>query len=289
MLVLGASGLLGNAMMQVLPESGSLEVYGTIRSDASRALFAQTLSAHLVTLPDVFDDEAVATLFRHVQPDVVINCISPSREALVAGDPLEVIPTCAVLPHRLAAQCARSNARLIHMSTDGVFSGSRGDYCEHDEPDARDIYGLSKYLGEVRQPHAVTIRTSMIGHELRSRQGLLEWFLSQNGHCTCYGRAVFSGLPAVVLAEVVRDTIIPHPDLTGVYHVAAQPITKCDLLRLIAQVYGKSIEIVPADNVVIDRSLNSRRFCDATGYAAPDWPTMIQIMHSYRQRGMALV
>jgi dTDP-4-dehydrorhamnose reductase len=282
-LVLGATGLLGSAMMRGLPDSDDLEVVGTIRSEKSGSLFeAGDLATKLVVLRDVQDYDRVGQLFDEIRPDAVINCISPSRASLVEGDPIQIIPICALLPHQLARLCEEFRARLIHFSTDGVFSGSKGGYTEEDRPDATDVYGISKWLGEPRGPHAITIRTSMIGHEQRGSQGLLEWFLSQEKRCKCYSRAVFSGLPAVVLARIVRDVVLPHPEHSGLYHVAAQPITKCELLRLIADVYGKSIEILPDDTIVIDRSLNAERFRRATGYVAPDWRTLIQAMHSSR-------
>ena len=280
-LVLGASGLLGRAMMRVLPESRDLEVHGTVRTDAAREECSPAANGVLEVLSDVQDEHAFERMLRRVDADVVINCVAPSRESLAASDPIEVIPICAVLPHRLARQCERKGARLIHVSTDGVFSGRRGRYTEDDEPDARDLYGMAKLLGEVHAPHAITIRTSMVGHERRNGRGLLEWFLSQERSCKCFSRAIFSGLPAVVLAAIVRDVIIPRSELRGVYHVAAEPITKCDLLRLIGTVYGRATEIVPDDSVVIDRSLNPQRFRAATGYTPPAWPDMIRTMHSY--------
>lgn len=280
-LVLGASGLLGRAMMRVLPESRDLEVHGTVRTEETREQCRGATRGALEILSDVMDERALQTLFQQRRPDAVINCVAPSRESLGAADPVEVIPVCAVLPHRLARQCESVGARLLHISTDGVFSGRRGGYTEDDEPDARDLYGMSKFLGEVRQGNAVTIRTSMIGHELRNGRGLLEWFLGQDRTCKCFSRAVFSGFPAVVLAAIVRDVIIPHSELSGVYHVAAEPISKCDLLRLVAEVYGRETEIVPDDSVAIDRSLNPRRFRAATGYVPPAWPDMIRTMHAY--------
>lgn len=283
-LVLGASGLLGRAMMRVLPESIELAVHGTVRTEATRAECALATEGALAVLPDAMDESALASHLRATEADVVINCVAPNREALVAADPLQVIPICAVLPHQLARLCERVGARLIHISTDGVFSGRRGNYVEVDEPDARDLYGMSKILGEVREGNALTIRTSIVGHELRKRGGLLEWFLSQDRSCKCFSRAVFSGLPAVVLAAMVRDVIIPHSELRGVYHVAAEPISKCDLLRLIATAYGRATEIVPDESVVIDRSLNPQRFRAATGFVPPAWPDMIRTMHSYWQK-----
>jgi dTDP-4-dehydrorhamnose reductase len=134
----------------------------------------------------------------------------------------------------------------------------------------------------VAYPHTVTLRTSIIGHELQSAHGLVNWFLSQQEHCNGYTRAIFSGLPTVVLAQIIRDVVIPRTDLSGVYHVAAQPISKYDLLKLVADVYGKKIEIVPSDKLVIDRSLNAERFSAATGYVVPGWPELIKLMHSYK-------
>jgi len=171
---------------------------------------------------------------------------------------------------------------LVHISTDGVFSGSKGLYTENDIPDARDLYGLSKLMGEVIAPHAFILRTSMLGPELKCANGLLAWFLSQQETCKCYSRAIFSGLPTVVLAEIIRNYIIPEPELFGVYHVAAQPISKFDLLKLVAEIYGKTIELIPVDQPVYNRSLNPARFRAATGYVAPEWTELIRIMHDYK-------
>ncbi len=279
---MGATGLLGSAMMRVLVESDLLNVLGTVRSEEAKGLFRDDAWSNLLLLRDAQDDDALTRFLSEVSPDVVVNCVSPSRQALIEGDPLQLISICALLPHRLSRICAQLGARLIHVSTDGVFSGNKGGYTEKDEPDAVDVYGLSKRLGEPRGAHSFTIRTSLLGHELRGSNSLLEWFLSQEKRCNCYSRAVFSGLPAVVLAQIVRDVVLPRPELSGVYHIAAEPITKCELLRLIADVYGKSIEVIPDDRIVIDRSLNAERFQRATGYSAPDWKTLIQVMHSFR-------
>jgi len=182
------------------------------------------------------------------------------------------------LPHQLLQLCDDHDARLVHISTDGVFSGQRGDYSENDITDACDLYGLSKRLGEINRPNAVTLRTSIIGPDLGIGHGLLSWFLKQEGSCKGYTRAFFSGLPTVVLAEIIRDFIIPNHNLSGIYHLAAEPISKFNLLREIAFAYGKSIEIIPVDQPIIDRSLNAERFYHATGYIAPNWQTLIATM-----------
>lgn len=274
--------MLGNAMMRTLSESGELEVLGTIRSEEFRRWFPPAIAERLLRMRDVTDSDALRTLLLEIRPQVVVNCISPARGALRKGDALALIPICALLPHQLVDFCGELEARLVHISTDGVFSGRRGAYTEDDVPDPTDVYGLAKLLGEPRAPRAITLRTSMIGHELRGCDGLVEWFLSQRQRCNCFARAVFSGLPTVVLSQVVRDFVLPHPELSGVYHVAGEPISKCELLRLIARTYDNRIEIKEDEGAAIDRSLNAEKFRRATGYVAPDWPTLIQTMYAQR-------
>ena len=154
-------------------------------------------------------------------------------------------------------------------------------YTEGDASDAKDLYGRSKYLGEVDYPHAITLRTSIIGHELEGARSLVGWFLAQEGNVKGFKRAVFSGLPTVEIARIIRDYVIPHPELHGLYHVSAEPINKYDLLRLVAQVYEKEIGIDPDETLVIDRSLDSTRFRKLTGYNPPAWPELIQSMHQF--------
>lgn len=281
-LVLGASGMLGNAMVRVLSEQDGLQVHGTIRSEGSKRFFSATIAERLIAGVDVESQDSLVQVFNRVRPDVVINCVGLIKQLADADDPLQAIPINTLLPHRLARLCELSGARLVHMSTDCVFAGDKGGYRESDSSDATDLYGRSKFLGEVDYPHAITLRTSIIGHELQSAHGLVGWFLAQQDHCKGYTKAIFSGLPTVALAQVVRDVVIPHAELSGVYHVAAQAISKYDLLELVARIYGKTIKIIPSDQLVIDRSLNAERFAEATGYIAPSWPDLIKLMHSYK-------
>jgi len=280
-LVLGASGMLGNAMLRVLDEYESLEVYGTARSCDVGRFFPAKISARLMTGVDVENQDTLMKAFCQVRPQVVINCVGLIKQLAEAGDPLRSIPVNALLPHRLARLCAVSSARLVHISTDCVFSGEKGGYTELDPSDARDLYGQSKYLGEINDPGSITLRTSIIGHALNSSNGLIDWFLGQQGQCRGFTKAVFSGLPTVVLAQIIGDVIIPDSELHGMYHIASDPIAKFDLLKLVAGVYGKSIEIVPDDSLQIDRSLNAGRFRAATAYVAPQWPELVRVMYSY--------
>ena len=279
-LVFGASGMIGSAMFRVLNAKKEWQVLGTLRSDEAKRFFSGDHQDKLVTGVDVEKHDVLVRIFARLKPDVVVNCIGLTKHHKESDDPLLAIPLNALLPHRMANLCSVAGARLIHVSTDCVFAGTKGNYEEDDAPDAVDVYGKSKHLGEVDYPHAITLRTSTIGHELQSAYGLLEWFLSQQKSCKGFNRAIFSGLPSTVFAQVVRDVVIPRPDLHGLYHVGAVAIDKYELLKLIAMVYGKQIDIARNDELSIDRSLNSGRFSHATGYKPAGWLELIQSMHA---------
>lgn len=232
----------------------------------------------------MLDHDTLTSVMARVKPDVVINCVGLIKQLAHAKDPLTALPINAMLPHRLASLCELAGSRLIHVSTDCVFSGRKGLYQESDLSDAEDLYGKSKYIGELHEKaQAITLRTSIIGHEPGSNHALVDWFLSQQNSVRGFTKAIFSGLPTVELARVMKDFVIPHPKLNGLYHVAAEPIDKFRLLSLVAAQYGKSIEIRPDDGLVIDRSLDGARFREATGYVAPDWPELVRRMHQQRE------
>ena len=280
-LILGASGMLGNAVLRFFSQSPDYRAVGTVRSRDALQRLPQALHNQVVPGLDVENADALQQLFARVRPAVVMNCVGLVKQLAQADDPLAAIPINALLPHRLLRLCKSAGARLIHVSTDCVFAGTRGMYREDDPPDATDLYGRSKLLGEVDDEQAVTLRTSVIGPELDSAHGLLSWFLAQRGRVKGYTHAVFSGLPTVELARIVRDFVIPRPDLHGVYHVAGEPIRKYELLTLIAQRYGLSTEIEADSRLVIDRSLDSSRFRRLTGYVAPPWPDLVAAMHQF--------
>lgn len=281
-LVLGAAGMLGSAMFRVLSGSPELLVYGTGRSESARRYFSIEQSNRLIIGVDVENNDSLVRSFSAARPDVVINCVGLVKQLADASDPLQAVPINTLLPHRLAALCQATGARLVHISTDCVFSGSKGNYLESDFPDADDLYGRSKLLGEVDYPHAITLRTSIIGHELTGQRSLVSWFLAQQKSIKGFTKAVFSGLPTAELACVVRDLVLPRPDLRGLYHIAAKPINKFDLLNLVATAYEKDIEIIPDESLVIDRSLNADRFKESTGYMAPEWPSLVQSMYEFQ-------
>ena len=281
-LVLGANGMLGSTVFRVLNESHNLVVFGTVRDESTKFFFNKNIGSQLLAGIRLDQKNSLEKAFTFAQPDIVINCIGIIKQLDNLIDPLQVIEINAVFPHQLAKFCELSKARLIHISTDCIFDGVKGSYKESDSFNAKELYGISKCLGEVYYKHSITLRTSIIGHELQSKRSLVEWFLSQEIECKGYSRAIFSGLPTVILAQIIRDVIIPHSELSGVYHVGAKPINKYDLLKLIAEVYAKPIQIISDDSLVINRSLNTDKFKTATDYFIPEWPQLIQKMYDYR-------
>lgn len=282
-IILGATGMLGNAVFRVLGAQASLDVRGTIRSPSAARVFNQDLQARLISHVDVLDQDCLIDLFRKHKPDVVINCVGLIKQFDTANDPLAVLPINAMLPHRLLRLCEAVGARLVHISTDCVFSGSQGGYKETDRSDAYDLYGKSKYIGEVvDSASAITLRTSIIGHELNSNVSLIDWFLAQQGSVKGFKKAIFSGLPTVELARVIRDHVLPRPELNGLYHVSVEPIDKYSLLKLVAAAYGKQIEILEDSVLQIDRSLDSSKFRNATGYQPPAWEQLVEVMRDFK-------
>lgn len=281
-LVLGASGMLGHTVYRVFAGDPRFQVFGTIRSETARKHLPPQDNATLISEIDVDSVDSLLRAFAESRPDVVINCIGIVKQLKSAYDPLVAIPMNAILPHRIARIAAAGGARMVHVSTDCVFTGVKGNYLETDMPDALDLYGRSKLLGEVDYPNAITVRTSIIGPEMiGAGTGLVGWFLNQSGKVKGFRRAVFSGFPTVTLARIIRDKIIPRPGLHGVYHVSAPPIDKFTLLQLVQKAWDKTIEIEPDDKLIIDRSLNSDRFRAAADFTSPAWPELVQEMRTF--------
>jgi dTDP-4-dehydrorhamnose reductase len=277
-LVLGATGMLGHKMFQVL-RGRFADTWCTIRNPAADgALRRVGLFQGEGVIGGVRADDfaSLRTLLSDLKPQVVVNCIGIIKQRSQAKTAIPSITLNALLPHKLAETCQEWGGRLIHFSTDCVFSGRRGGYTEDDLADAEDLYGRTKYLGEVAADNAVTLRTSIIGRELTHHQSLLEWFLRQD-HATVRGftLARYSGTTTNRLAEVVGDIIEYHPALSGLYQVTGQTISKHDLLCLIRDAYKMDVEIIPDETVLCDRSMKGDRFRRATGHASPPWTELI--------------
>lgn len=279
-LIFGATGMLGSTLFRTFSADETLTTFGTIRSANGANQFAPELRGSLITDVNLDGESGLLAAFSAAQPDIVVNCVGIIKQLANAKNHIASLAINSSLPHRLAKYSSMVGARLIHFSTDCVFSGKTGLYTEDSFPDANDLYGRTKYLGEVDYENAITLRTSIVGHELSSNNSLVDWFLSQSGVIKGFKKAIFSGLPTIEVARVVREFVIPNPALHGLYHLSVDPINKYDLLRLIAETYGKDISIVPDEQLVIDRSLDSTRFKNATEYIPRPWPELIKHMHN---------
>lgn len=273
-LILGGTGMLGHRLWLNLNQV--YETWVTVRGDVHQFPDIREFPIEYVyPYVDAMIFDQVTHALASIQPDLVINCIGVIKQLPLAKDPLVSIPLNALFPHQLALLCSATKIRMIHISTDCVFSGKKGQYVENDQSDAEDLYGRTKFLGEMSYPHTVTLRTSIIGRELKSRLGLIEWFLTQTGVIQGYKKAIYTGLTTDELSHVIRNYVIPRTDLSGVYHVSSDPISKYDLLRLAKEAFKRDITILPNTDFVCDRSLDSTRFRQITGYIPRSWPEMI--------------
>lgn len=273
-LILGGDGMLGHQLLRHFGRGHDVRV--TLHREAAAYTgYGLFDPARCFFGVDVVNRDGLSAIFNAARPEVVINAVGIVKQRDSAKASIPSLEINALLPHRLAELCRNANARLIHVSTDCVFTGNKGNYRETDTPDADDLYGRSKLLGEVVEPPCLTLRTSIIGPELSRKTGLIEWFLSQQGSIRGYRRAIFSGLTTMELARVMERMLLRFPDACGLYHVSSDPISKHDLLVKLARRLGKEIDIVPDDQFQCDRSLDSRRFRERFEYAPPAWDAMI--------------
>ncbi len=277
-IVLGIGGLIGSTVFRVLSSEKNLNVFGTCRSANTLEFFKNITHEKINYSLNVNMIASVRDYLIAIRPDVVINCVGITKHLSNSNDPSVVIPVNTLFPHLLSDICSENEIRLIHVSSDCVFLGNKGNYSEEENPDANDLYGRSKALGEPVGINDLTLRISTIGHELNTNYGLLNWFLMQENTCRGYVNAIFSGIPTVFFSEVLRDYVLPNNKLKGLYHVAADPIDKYSLLNLIAIEYKKNISIIPDDSIKINRSLSFTKFHEMTGYTPPPWDILIKIM-----------
>jgi len=276
-LVLGGDGMLGHQLLKQW--SGRHEVGVTVRSDLKTySPYGLFTDANTYPLVDVRSMERMLEVLTDFRPEAVINAVGLVKQRAGAKEAIPSIEINSLLPHRLALMCAAIGARLVHMSTDCVFSGRRGNYSETDTPDPVDVYGRSKLIGEVEGTGCTTLRTSIIGRELARHTSLIEWFLAQRGTVKGFTRAIYTGFSTIEMARIIESVLLHHKDLCGVYNVSSTPIDKYRLLGLVKRFFRLETEILPDDSFICDRSLNSDRFRKITGYVAPSWEQMIEEM-----------
>lgn len=277
-LVLGGDGMLGHKMFQELEQRFG-DTKCSISSPQAGPVLTRTglfPQGKVIFDLDVMGQIHLRDVLCEHEPDFIVNCVGVIKQRPGAHDSILSISVNALLPHVLGEICSAWNGRLIHFSTDCVFSGRDGSYTEASVSDADDLYGKSKFMGEVQGPNALTLRTSIIGHELKNFTSLLEWFLSQEGRAVSgFRNVLYSGVTTNFLAKVVGDVIERHANLSGLYQVASDPISKYDLLCLIRDTYGLEVEINPTNDPVSDRSMIGKRFEEAVGSHTPPWPDLV--------------
>lgn len=274
-LILGGDGMLGHRLLIHLRDRHETKV--TLRRGPSEYekydLFTPENAYAGVEARDV---DRLLEVFGDFRPEAVVNCVGIIKQRGEAKEAIPSIEINALLPHRLAVACRAVGARLVHLSTDCVFSGKKGDYTERDTPDAEDLYGRTKLLGEVGKPPAITLRTSIIGLELARKGSLIEWFLAQRGEIKGFTEAIYTGLTTAEMSRVIEKVLVEHPNLSGVWQVASEKIDKYDLLVRFSEALGRDdVNIMPDGSVRIDRSLSALEFGKATGYDAPGWDAML--------------
>jgi dTDP-4-dehydrorhamnose reductase len=274
-LILGGDGMLGHQMLKSLRPGHDVRV--TLRQPLASYQGLNLFDAgNAYTGIDVRHWDDVVGVAADFDPDVIVNAIGLVKQRPIAHESIPSLEINSLLPHRLARLCKAIDARLIHISTDCVFTGATGKYVESDPSDATDLYGKTKFLGEVSERPALTLRTSIIGPELIRKSGLLEWFLAQQGTVKGFRGAIYSGFTTMEIGRIIERILTRFPDAHGLYHVSSEPIAKYDLLLLLRKHFHRDLEIVPDDALQCDRSLNSDRFRRDFGYAPPSWEAMCQ-------------
>lgn len=283
-LIVGANGMLGGSLFRYFSRKTKHDVLGTLRSESAAQHFMSQGFDNVYLGVDARDATSVESVIQDYVPDYVLNCIGVIKQVDEAKSPIPSIEINSLLPHRLAKFCDSVGAKLVHFSTDCVFSGTRGAYTENDIPDASDLYGRSKLLGEITYGHHLTLRTSIIGHEMDNSVSLVDWFLNQSGTVKGYSKAIFSGLPTICIAEFLANYIVRRNAPAGLLHLSVDPIDKYSLLKIVAERYDLQTSIDEYADFKIDRSLDSSKLREAVGFKSESWELMIEKMHSEYQK-----
>ncbi len=283
-LIFGTTGMLGHTLFNYLGQNNSdLNTFGLVRDESDFRLFTKRQAKKLISAKFDICYEDIRNIIEKVEPNLVLNCIGLIKQDNKSKSFIDSISINSLLPHIFSKVCDDKKIRLIHFSTDCVFSGTKGNYSEKDTPDCNDVYGLTKLLGEVNNPNHLTLRTSIIGHEIKKSLGLLEWFLNEKNEIKGFSNAIFSGLTTLEIAKFVKNFIIPETKISGIYHLSSKPISKYNLLKMINDLYNVNHKITKFDEIIIDRSLNSNQLRKVTGYSPPEWDQMIREMKEWNK------
>jgi len=281
-LVLGASGMIGLAVYNHLVKNKNFKVIGTTTKSNAKKIIENQNKLNSLVLFDFLKDKNIENLIRSINPNIIINCIGIIKQSSLMTNKINTIFLNSILPNKLSILAFKHGIKLIQISTDCVFSGKVGSYVESDNPDPIDTYGRTKLIGEIVNDNSLTLRTSLVGHELFTKNGLLEWFLSQKNECIGFKNAFFSGFTTNAFAKILETILLNKNELKGLYHISSNIISKYDFLEKINKEYKKNIKINPDHSFNINRSLNSSALQKKIGYNIESWDIMIREMFSER-------
>jgi len=272
-LILGGDGMIGHKMVQVL-SNFNYEIIVSIREQ--RELTKHCFSSKAKVFFNDFLKENVLTFLDRVNPDVIINAIGITIRRGVNDNASNCIYINSYFPHQLANWVGIHNKRLIHFSTDCVFSGSEGSYSENSTPNALDYYGKTKGLGEVFSKNALTIRSSMIGPELFNKTELFEWVINnKEKEINGFSRVMYSGVTTIYMASFLADLIENHKNLNGIYNIASKPISKFELLHLINENFNLGLFINKDQSIISNKTLDPSKIDNELGIKSPSWNELI--------------
>ena len=282
-LIFGVSGMLGSALYKYFSSKNDYSVVGVLRSSSKEKYFKNYPNSKIAYFKDFDNQNLLEKFIFEMTPNIVINCIGVIKQTIANIPSYESLYINSYLPHCLAKLSKILKFILIHFSTDCIFDGLKGSYKEYDQAFPIDYYGLTELLGEVELNESITIRTSIIGHELSSSLSLVDWFLSSKGDVKGYKKAMYSGMPTFEIAKVLDKFVIPNKSLNGIYHLSSSPVSKYELLNLVAKRYKHNITIIPDNDFIIDRTLDSSKFKSETGYSCPEWSKLIDEMFKFQE------
>ena len=281
-LIFGVTGMLGSCVYKYFSNLKEFQVTGVLRNISKKSFFNENRNSRIVKFENYNEYSKLEDFIKNIKPDYVINCLGVIKQKINKTKPETTLFINSYLPHLIDQLSSKHNFKLIHFSTDCVFDGNDGLYKENDIPLPQDFYGISKLLGELKTKNTLTIRTSIIGHELESTYSLVNWFLSSKNSVKGFTNAIYSGFPSVELARIIHKFIIPNKSISGIYNLSSNPISKYELLKIISKQYKHEIDIVKDNKIVIDRSLDATRFNMRTKYVCPSWPKLIEDMYEFQ-------
>jgi len=266
-LILGTTGMLGSEMYKFFARDKKFQIFKMNRKYSKNSIKI-----------NIEDQDDLINKIKLINPDFVINCIGWIKQKYVSGKMPYIINS--QLPLFLSQLSLILKFKLIHISTDCVFTGKKGNYLDNDKKDAEDLYGLSKNLGEVKNLNTTTLRTSIIGFENGLKKyGLLEWFLSQKINVKGFDKVLFSGLTTLELSKIIKRYIFNKKLYNNILNVSSKPISKFELLKLIKITFNKDVRITKCTKIKLNRTLNSKKFKKITSYKCPSWKKMLNEMH----------